>query len=113
MSSLEQQLNAALQSRIPPKLRNGRHRLAIDLHLIPYYGKPTDIEANYVYRSQAKAGTTRFFAYATVYAICRSRRGGQLVYHALFPLNIMLQFLSTAVERRFPVVTAIYLPVLD
>jgi hypothetical protein len=31
----------------------------------------------------------------------------------LFPLNIMLQFLSTAVERRFPVVTAIYLPVLD
>ena len=25
----------------------------------------------------------------------------------------MLQFLSTAVERRFPVVTAIYLPVLD
>jgi hypothetical protein len=74
MKSLEQQLNAALQSRIPPKLRNGRHRLAIDLHLIPYYGKPTDIEANYVYRSQAKAGTTRFFAYATVYAICRNKR---------------------------------------
>ena len=74
MKSLEQQLNAALQSRIPPKLRNRSHRLAIDLHLIPYYGKPTDIEANYVYRSQAKAGTTRFFAYATVYAICRNKR---------------------------------------
>jgi putative transposase len=74
MKSLEQQLNAALQSRVPPKLRNGNHRLAIDLHLIPYYGKPTDIEANYVYRSQAKAGTTRFFAYATVYAICRNKR---------------------------------------
>jgi hypothetical protein len=63
-------LNAALQSRIPPKLRNRSLKLAIDLHLIPYYGKPTDIEANYVYRSIAKAGTTRFFAYATVYAIC-------------------------------------------
>jgi Transposase DDE domain len=74
MKSLEQQLNAALQSRIPPKLRHRSHRLAIDLHLIPYYGKPTDIEANYVYRSQAKAGTTRFFAYATVYAICRNKR---------------------------------------
>jgi hypothetical protein len=74
MNSLEQQLNAALQSRIPPKLRNRSHRLAIDLHLIPYYGNPTDIEANYVYRSQAKAGTTRFFAYATVYAICRNKR---------------------------------------
>jgi hypothetical protein len=44
--------------------------MTIDLHLIPYYGKPTDIEANYVYRSQAKAGTTRFFAYA----ICRNKR---------------------------------------
>jgi hypothetical protein len=32
------------------------------------------IEANYVYRSQAKAGTTRFFAFATVYAICRNKR---------------------------------------
>jgi hypothetical protein len=38
---------------------------------------------------------------------------GTLVFHALFPLNIMLQFLSTAVERRFSVVTAIYLPALD
>jgi Transposase DDE domain len=74
MGTLEQQLNAALQSRIPPQIRQGSHRLAIDLHLIPYYGKPTPIEANYVYRSQAKAGTTRFFAYATIYVICRNQR---------------------------------------
>jgi Transposase DDE domain len=85
MNSLEQQLNTALQSRIPPKLRNRSHRLAIDLHLIPYYGKPTDIEANYVYRSQSKAGTTRFFAYATVYAICRNKRV-TLAIHAV-PCN--------------------------
>jgi Transposase DDE domain len=74
MAALEGQLNAALQSRIPPKIRKGRHRLAIDLHLIPYYGTPSEAEAPYIYRSQAKAGTTSFFAYATVYVICRNKR---------------------------------------
>jgi hypothetical protein len=72
--TLERQLNAALQSRIPPKIRKGRHRIAIDLHLIPYYGKPTEAEAPYIYHSQAKAGTTSFFAYATVYVICHNKR---------------------------------------
>lgn len=74
MQRLEAQANAALQSRIPPKIRKGRHRIAIDLHLIPYYGVPNATEAPYVYRSQAKSGTTRFFAYATVYVICRNKR---------------------------------------
>jgi putative transposase len=74
MVALERQLNAALQSRMPPKIGKGRHRMAMDLHLIPYYGNPTEAEAPYVYRSQAKAGTTSFFAYATVYAICRNKR---------------------------------------
>jgi putative transposase len=50
MVTLERQLNGALQSRIPPKIRKGRHRLAIDLHLIPYYGNPTEAEAPYIYR---------------------------------------------------------------
>jgi hypothetical protein len=74
MAVLEGHINTALQSRIPPKLAKKRHRMAIDLHLIPYYGKPTETEANYVYRSQAKSGTTRFFAYATIYVICRHKR---------------------------------------
>lgn len=74
MVTLEGQLNAALQSRIPAKVRKGKHRIAIDLHLIPYYGSPTEAEAPYIYRSQAKAGTTSFFAYATLYVICRNKR---------------------------------------
>jgi hypothetical protein len=60
---LETQLNAALQHRLPPKVLNPRHRLAIDLHLLSYYGHPSVKEAPYIYRSQAKAGTTSFFAY--------------------------------------------------
>jgi len=61
MAMLEGQLNAALRSRIPPKIAKKRHRMAIDLHLIPYYGVPTEAEAPYVYRSKAESGTTRFF----------------------------------------------------
>jgi hypothetical protein len=74
MDSLETQLNAALQHRFPPKVSNHRHRLAIDLHLIPYYGHPSVQEAPYIYRSQAKAGTTSFFAYASVYLIRHHHR---------------------------------------
>lgn len=74
MATVEQQLNATLQSRLPSKLRQKRQTIAIDLHLIPYYGNPGEIELPYIYRSQAKAGTTSFFAYATVYVICRHKR---------------------------------------
>jgi hypothetical protein len=63
MTRVEQQLNRALQSRIPSKIAKGRHRIAINLHLILYYGKPSAAEASYLYCSQAKAGTTRFFAF--------------------------------------------------
>jgi hypothetical protein len=48
MDSLETQLNAALQHRFPPKVVNHRHRLAIDLHLLPYYGHPSVQEAPYI-----------------------------------------------------------------
>jgi Transposase DDE domain len=112
MNSLEQQLNAALQSRIPPKLRNRSHRLAIDLHLIPYYGKPTDIEANYVYRSQAKAGTTRFFAYATVYAICRNKRV-TLAIHAVPCTETLVATLTYLLAIIHPLQMRIELLCLD
>jgi len=207
MAMLEEQLNGALHSRIPPKVAKGRHRVILDLHLIPDYGVPSEADASYVYRSQAKAGTTRCFAYATVYVICRNKRvtlgihavlcdetlvatvtylvgivyvvhqvkvtlhqlhdyyrqrfgietsyriknhcrirttpknpvlrllfvalafilvnlwvyllwyfvscpkpGKRVVYQNLFPLKTMLEFLAHAVERRFPVITAVYLP---
>jgi Transposase DDE domain len=74
MDSLETQLNAALHHQLPSKVINHRHKLAIDLHLIPYYGHPSTQEAPYIYRAQAKAGTTSFFAYATLYLIRRHHR---------------------------------------
>jgi len=74
MDSLEAQLNAALHHQLPSKVINHRHKLAIDLHLLPYYGCASAQEAPYIYRSQAKAGTTSFFAYATLYLIRRHHR---------------------------------------
>jgi len=67
MADLEIQLNNAIQSRLPSRIRGGKQRLAIDFNLIPYYGKPTESELPYIIRNQAKLGTGSFYAYASVY----------------------------------------------
>lgn len=101
MESVEQQLNRALQSRIPPKIAKHSQRLAIDLHLIPYYGTPTDAEAPYIYRSQAKAGTTTFFAYATVYVICRHKRV-TLGIHAVHRQETLVATITYLLAMLYP-----------
>jgi putative transposase len=45
----------------------------VDLVLIPYHGQPLH-DAEEVYRSQAKSGTSHFHAYATAYVIRKGRR---------------------------------------
>lgn len=62
---LEAQLNSALISQVLPRIRKGKLKLAIDLNLIPYYGKPSAEEQPYIYRSQAKLGTCSFYAYSS------------------------------------------------
>jgi putative transposase len=101
MATVEQQLNRALQSRIPPKIAKHSQRLAIDLHLIPYYGTPTDAEAPYIYRSQAKAGTTTFFAYATVYVICRNKRV-TLGIHAVHRQETLVATITYLLAMLYP-----------
>ncbi|MDF5726717.1 MAG: hypothetical protein PUP92_01430 [Rhizonema sp. PD38] len=59
---LEAKINQALKSRIPTGIIKGCLKIAIDLNLIPYYGKPTNEELPYIYRSQAKSGTCSFYA---------------------------------------------------
>ena len=46
---LEIQINQVLKSRIPLGLKNGCLKIAIDLNLICYYGKPTSEELLYIY----------------------------------------------------------------
>jgi putative transposase len=74
INSLESDLNAALPSRLPDGIRQGKQKIAIDFNLIPYYGEPSPSEAPYIYRSQAKSGTCSFYAYATVYVIKKNKR---------------------------------------
>jgi len=71
---LENQINSALKSRVPARIKKGCHKIAIDLNLIPDYGEPSKNEEIYIYRSQAKSGTCSFYAYATLYVLTNGKR---------------------------------------
>src|SRR5262249_30094314 len=72
-ADLQRQLNRALAGRLPRALRRRPQRLAIDLTLIPYHGKPFR-DPKEVYRSLAKQGTSHFHAYATAYVVLKGQR---------------------------------------
>ena len=59
---------------MPRRIKKGNLKLAIDLNLIPYYGKPTEKDKEYIYRGQAKNGTCSFYAYASLYVIGKNKR---------------------------------------
>src|SRR5918911_1083179 len=71
--ALQRQLNAALAGHLPKALRRHLQRLAIDLTLIPYHGRPFR-DLSEIYRAQAKDGTSHFHAYATAYVVRHGQR---------------------------------------
>ena len=71
--ALQHQLNAALAGYLPKTLRKHLQRLAIDLTLIPYHGRPFR-DLTEVYRGQAQSGTSHFHAYATAYVVRKGQR---------------------------------------
>lgn len=101
MASLEERLNLALKSRLPAKLKKRGLKLAIDLHLIPYYGTPNEAELPYIYRSQAQSGTTRFFAYASLYVICCNKRV-TLAIHAVDSQETLVATITRLLSRLTP-----------
>src|SRR4051794_6358815 len=72
-ATLQRRLDAALAGHLPKALRRRLQRLAIDLTLIPYHGRPFRDPAE-VYRGQAKDGTSHFHAYATAYVVRHGQR---------------------------------------
>lgn len=70
---LQRRLNAALADDLPKALRRRPQTLAIDLTLIPYHGEPYQ-DAEEIYRSQPKSGTSHFHAYATCYVVRKGYR---------------------------------------
>jgi Transposase DDE domain len=73
LQQTQRRVNRALQGDLPRCLRRRRQPLAIDLHLVPYHGQPLR-DADEVYRSAAKDGTSHFHAYATCYVIRKGLR---------------------------------------
>jgi len=70
---LERRLNGALRGHLPKALFRKAREIAIDLTLLPYYGEPQH-DVSEIYRSQRKAGTSRFHAYATACIVHKGHR---------------------------------------
>jgi DDE family transposase len=70
---LERRLNEALTNHLPRAMRRRFWEVAIDWHLVPYYGEPQR-SRNELYYGQPRQGTTTFHAYATACIVCYGRR---------------------------------------
>jgi hypothetical protein len=72
-ATLERWMEPCLVGQLPRQLTARARRLAIDWHLIPYHGEPHK-NANELYHSQSKSGTTKFHAYATACVVDQGLR---------------------------------------
>jgi hypothetical protein len=70
---LEKRLNAALVGPLPRRLRRRDWTIAIDWHLVPYYGEPKH-SRNEIYYGKPRQGTTKFHAYGTACIISHGER---------------------------------------
>jgi DDE family transposase len=64
LSVLERRLNESLTNQLPRRMRRRAWQVAIDWHLVPYYGEP-ESSRNELFHYKAHLGTTTFHAYAT------------------------------------------------
>lgn len=73
LAEVEKRVNTALIAELPKKLHKKIHKVAIDLHEQPFYGKAAPV-LKYASRGQAKQGTTYFYRIATAYLIHQGMR---------------------------------------
>jgi hypothetical protein len=73
LTVLERRLNEALTGDLPRNMRCRAWQVAIDWHLVPYYGRPYR-SRNEICRSQPKHGTAQFHTYATACVVEYGRR---------------------------------------
>src|SRR4051812_25098575 len=76
-AELERRLNRALAAAVPRRIRRGRGRrrypVAVDLHLVPYYGKPKD-DDDRLYKGKRQRGTNTYHAYASACLLYKGHR---------------------------------------
>ena len=73
LSELEVRVNAMLVSRLPGKPLRSELPAAIDLTEIPYHGEHAE-DDEHVRRSKAKAGTSHFHSFGTLYVVKKHKR---------------------------------------
>lgn len=74
LTELEDQLNEALAHSLPKDFGRSPLEVALDLKLIPYYGKPQEGEEDLLIKGKPRRGTSTFFAYASLYVIKKNKR---------------------------------------
>jgi hypothetical protein len=104
---LQERLNRSLRAAVPRAVRKGKRaaKLAIDLVLLPYYGKP-DPADDMIYKGQEKAGTHYHHAYATVYLVRKGRRftlGMMAVRHDM-PWDYIVKTLLRMARKVVPAI---------
>jgi len=70
---LERRLNDSLTGPLPRGMRRRKWQVAIDWHLVPYYGQPYK-SRNELYYGKPRQGTKKFHAYATACIVSRGER---------------------------------------
>jgi hypothetical protein len=70
---LERRLNEGLTDQLSRGMRRRSWRLAIDWHLVPYYGQPHR-SRNELFYGKPQKGTTKFHAYATACIVMYGQR---------------------------------------
>lgn len=97
---LELSFNEAFASQVPKSIRKRGRPIAIDLTLIPYYGKPKT-DKRELRGGEAKRGTTQFHAYATAYMISHGERFTLAMAYVLRdePLKDVVQRLVQQVRK--------------
>jgi hypothetical protein len=73
LKALENQLDRLLAGPLPQRWKRATWTIAIDWHLVPYYGQP-DRSPNELHYGKPTRGTTRFHAYATACIVSRGMR---------------------------------------
>ena len=70
---LERRLNEALTGHLPRHMQRRAWEVAIDWHLVPYYGAPK-AKRNELYYGKPRQGTSKFHAYATACVVVHGYR---------------------------------------
>ena len=73
LSVLERRLNESLTGHLSRAMQRRAWEVAIDWHLVPYYGQPY-ASRNEIYYGKPRQGTKQFHAYATACIVMYGRR---------------------------------------